>query len=40
MKMKKCRLCGRERMEGEPYCGRCEKIVSDVQADLRAEMGV
>ena len=38
--MKKCGSCGWEKAFDGPYCGRCEKIIGDVQADLKAELGV
>ena len=38
--MRACKLCGGETLEDELYCGRYEKIIGDVMADLRAELGV
>lgn len=35
--MRECKLCGRETLLGL-YCGRCDKIVGDVNADLAAEL--
>jgi len=32
-----CRLCGRPE-EDDIYCPGCEKILGDVQADLKAEL--
>ncbi len=38
--MEKCKLCGKETDElGEIHCGRCDKIVGSVMADLAAEFG-
>ena len=35
----RCRLCGKDVPElFGPYCGRCDKIVADVNADLAAEL--
>ena len=37
--MRKCKLCGKNTSElFGPYCGRCDKIVGDVNADLAAEL--
>jgi len=35
--MGECKLCRRETLL-ELYCGRCDKIVGDVNADLAAEL--
>ncbi len=36
----RCRLCGKDVRElFGPYCGRCDKIVGDVNTDLAAELG-
>ena len=36
----KCKMCKEETAEFlGPYCGRCDKIVGDVNADLAAEFG-
>ena len=36
--MRKCKLCRKDTPELlGPYCGRCDKIVGDVQAGLAAE---
>ena len=36
--MEKCKLCGKQTGEfGEIHCGRCDKIVGSVMADLAAE---
>lgn len=35
--MRECKLCRRETLLGL-YCGQCDKIVSDVNADLAAEL--
>jgi hypothetical protein len=38
--MRSCPLCGTEKDEEEfdgIYCGRCDKICGDVQADLAAD---
>ena len=38
--MRECELCGKDTPElMGPYCGRCDKIVGDVQASLAAELG-
>ena len=37
--MSKCRLYGRPAGD-ELYCGRCDKTISNVWADLKAEVGV
>ena len=37
--MRECKLCGKEAPELlGPYCGRCDKIVGDMNADLAAEL--
>jgi hypothetical protein len=38
--MKTCELCGRRHDSPDfgPYCGRCEKVEGDAQADLAAEL--
>ena len=37
--MRKCKLCGKNTPELlGTYCGRCDKIVGDVQAGLAAEL--
>jgi hypothetical protein len=37
--MGKCKLCGKATPElFGPYCGRCDKIVGDVNAGLAAEL--
>jgi len=37
--MKKCKLCGKDTPELLGwYCGRCDKIVGDVNASLAAEI--
>lgn len=35
--MRECKLCRGETLLGL-YCGRCDKIVGDVNADLAAEL--
>jgi len=42
VEVKKMAICnGKEISEiDEIYCGRCDKIVGDVQADLVAEFGI
>ena len=37
--MRKCKLCGKNTPEllGQ-YCGRCDKIIGDVQTGLAAEL--
>jgi hypothetical protein len=35
--MRECKLCGKEILL-ELYCGRCDKIVGNVNADLAAEL--
>lgn len=37
--MRECKLCGKNTpgLLG-PYCGRCDKIVGDMNADLAAEL--
>ncbi|MHC4677764.1 MAG: hypothetical protein ACYTEK_03620 [Planctomycetota bacterium] len=37
--MRECKLCGKDTPEllGS-YCGRCDKVVGDVNADLAAEL--
>ena len=36
-----CKLCNKETGEfGDVYCGRCDKIVGYVHADLVAEFGI
>lgn len=37
--MKECKLCGRETLL-ELYCGRCDKLVGDVNADIAAELAL
>ena len=38
--MTRCELCDKETGEfGEIHCGRCDKIVGSVMADLAAEFG-
>ena len=27
-------------MDDDPFCGRCNKVIGDVWADLKVEMGV
>jgi hypothetical protein len=35
----RCRLCGKDVPElFGPYCGRCDKIVGDINVDLAAEL--
>ena len=37
--MRECKLCGKDVPELlGPYCGRCDKIVGDVNAGLAAEL--
>ena len=37
--MRECTLCGKVTPEVVgPYCGRCDKIVGDVDAGLAAEL--
>jgi hypothetical protein len=37
-KMRKCQMCKKEIDESFGiYCGRCDKIIGDVNADLAAE---
>ena len=37
--MKKCQICERKIDESfDIYCGRCDKIIGDVNADLAAEL--
>ena len=37
--MRECKLCGKYTPELlGPYCGRCDKIVGDMNADLAAEL--
>ena len=37
--MRECKLCGKDTPElFGPYCGRCDKIVGDVNAGLVAEL--
>jgi hypothetical protein len=37
--MRECKLYGKDIPEPlGPYCGRCDKIVGDVNADLAAEL--
>jgi hypothetical protein len=39
MQMKECKLCGKDAPELLGlYCGRCDKIVGDVNADLVTEL--
>jgi hypothetical protein len=35
--MGECKLCRKDTLL-RPYCGRCDKIVGDVNADLAAEL--
>ena len=39
MQMRECKLCGKDATEllGR-YCGRCDKIVGDVNLDVAAEL--
>ena len=38
-KMRECKLCGKDTPELlGPYCGRCDKIVGDVNGGLAAEL--
>ncbi len=38
--MRECKLCGKNTPELlDPYCGRCDKIVGDINADLAAGLG-
>ena len=39
MQMRECKLCGKDAPEllGR-YCGRCDKIVGDVNLDVAAEL--
>ena len=37
--MRECKLCGNDTPELlGPYCGRCDKLVGEVNADLVAEL--
>jgi hypothetical protein len=37
--MRECKLCGKDMPEWLGlYCGRCDKIVGDMNADLVAEL--
>jgi len=38
--MRTCRLRGRPREDNDPYCGRCDTLLGDVWADLKAELEV
>ena len=39
MQMKECKLCGQDAPDLlGMYCGRCDKIVGDVNADLAVEL--
>lgn len=37
-KMKRCALCKREEESIGRYCARCDDLVSDIMADLSAEV--
>jgi hypothetical protein len=37
--MRECKLCGKDAPELlGPYCGRCDKIVGDINIDVVAEL--
>ncbi|MFC1603902.1 hypothetical protein ACFL5F_02640 [Planctomycetota bacterium] len=37
--MRECKLCGKDAPELlGPYCGRCDKIVGDINIDVFAEL--
>jgi hypothetical protein len=37
--MRECKLCGKDVPElFGPYCGRCDKLIGDVNTDLAAEL--
>jgi hypothetical protein len=39
MQMRECKLCGKDAPELlGPYCGRCDKIVGDINIDVVAEL--
>jgi hypothetical protein len=39
MQMRECKLCGKDTPELlGPYCGRCDKIVGDINIDAAAEL--
>ena len=33
-------IVGKEKEDDDLYCGQCDKILGNVQADLKAEVGV